>query len=205
MLQTSGAISMSDVAVELGLAPTTTLTFDDSSVRKLAQLNTAGSAIALADLYGKANFDYTVIIGAYLISYYPVGVLSPNSPVIDMGGCVWCTSTNTADDFNGMTCYNSSGDVIASARNLAYDGWIDSGNFRLRRLASGSAYEVGIANISASQQTIYKIELVKSTGEVVELYKHRNFVLKASRRRAGDPIYVRNTYYPDTYMAPNYP
>lgn len=60
MLQTSGAIAISDVAVELGLASTANLTLDDSRVRKLAKLETAGTAIGLADLYGKANFQYSV-------------------------------------------------------------------------------------------------------------------------------------------------
>lgn len=60
MLQKSGAIAMSDVAVELGLAPTANLSIDDGRVRGLAKKITPSTMISLSDLYGKTRLSYNV-------------------------------------------------------------------------------------------------------------------------------------------------
>jgi hypothetical protein len=55
-LQTSGPISLGNVAVELGRASTTTTSLGEASVRALAGI--ASGPISLSNLYGKANESY---------------------------------------------------------------------------------------------------------------------------------------------------
>jgi hypothetical protein len=100
---------MSDVAVELGLAATTNLTLDDSRVRKLAKRETAGSAIGLADLYGKANLEYEIHLWRLLWR-------SGSSP----GGTKWeylyglkfIVNTPPGVILTGLAAYNSDGTTL---------------------------------------------------------------------------------------------
>lgn len=69
-LQSSGAISLSQVNTELGLSSTATISLGDSAVRTLAGVSSG--AISLSSLYGKSNATGT---------FSPDGGTSSGSPV----------------------------------------------------------------------------------------------------------------------------
>ena len=59
-LQASGPISFSNVNSELGLASTTSINLNQSTVRILFKKTTAGSAISMSDGYGKSRMPSTI-------------------------------------------------------------------------------------------------------------------------------------------------
>lgn len=68
-LQSSGAISLGDVNVELGRSSTANISLGETAVRTLAGV--ASGAISLSNLYGKSN-----------VSFSPDGGTSSGSPVV---------------------------------------------------------------------------------------------------------------------------
>lgn len=205
MLQTSGAISMSDVAVELGLTATANLTLDDSRVRKLAKRETAGSAIGLADLYGKANFDYTAYYGGVVTMFFPPGVIATN-PVTEVGGAVYIQSVNLADKYNGAVGYDESGAILFSAKGLAVGASGTHNNFRVYSGTAEDRNRIVVGNLMNTQRTVFRICLFEEgTGREVEMFKHRNYVLSGVQRYGGTPDFVMPKYYSNVGFPPNYP
>lgn len=73
-LQSSGAISLANVNVELGRSSTTTITMNETVVRNLAGI--ASGAISMSDFYGKSA-----------VSFDPAGTTSaPGEAISDMFG-----------------------------------------------------------------------------------------------------------------------
>ena len=68
-LQSSGAISLGNVNVELGRSSTATISLGETAVRTLAGVSSG--AIALSNLYGKSNASFT-----------PAGGTSSGSPEV---------------------------------------------------------------------------------------------------------------------------
>lgn len=194
MLQTSGAISISDVAVELGLAASTNLTLDDSRVRKLAKKEAAGTAIGLGDLYGKSNFQYTVTQmasggvtswiasqGTGWYSYHlgydidintPSGIIVTGCKFYDINNALISSHTMPAD---GQAAYDPSKSSLYIVPK------------KVNGTRVNNALWIGYYNNSSgmgtySHTTISRIEVIDSNGNVYELDIHRNcFPMKYAR------------------------
>lgn len=67
-LQTSGAISLQQVNVELGKTSTATISLNDAAVRKL--LGKASGTISMQDAYGKSNTTYVNTVARTSVSIY---------------------------------------------------------------------------------------------------------------------------------------
>ena len=87
-LQTSGAISLNDIHVELGGTSGTTVSLNDTDVRGLVSI--ASGAIDLADFYGASSTpsSWTLTEGSYTLSgnttnglagLYGIGSISPTT------------------------------------------------------------------------------------------------------------------------------
>lgn len=204
-LPSSGIITMSDVAIELGLGASTNLGLDDSRVRKLADKPTSGTAIAMSDLHGKSSFDYTAYYSGVMTMFYPPGALSPN-PVTEAGGAVYIQSVNLADKYNGAVGYDAAGAILFSAKDLAVGA---SGTHNKFRVYSGTAENrnrITIGNLMDTQRTVFRICLFEEgTGREVEMFKHRNYVLSGAQKYGGTPDFVMPKYYSNVDFSPNYP
>lgn len=90
-LQTSGAISLSNVNVELGRSSTAQISLGETAVRNLAGV--ASGAISLSNLYGKSNVSFTPSGGTSAASPEYVGSYEfyPTSASI----LIACTQTAT--------------------------------------------------------------------------------------------------------------
>lgn len=227
MLQTIGAISMSDVAVELGLAATANLSLDDSRVRKLAKRETAGSAIGLADLYGKANFEYTVgTKSMYINTSYLGGPLERREYVWSKGIQVNIL-TPTPAKFVRVNGYDQANNQIFSqGMSISAGGYIVSnsyhgddsdGNGKMDSTSinnPGNQIFVGhyiTSGNNAVQYPVYKLCVVDDAGKEYELANHRNFTIvgRIVSSSNGNPpastAYFDSTTGRFTEIAPNYP
>lgn len=86
-LQSSGAISLSDVNVELGRSATASINMNEAAVRTLA--GKASGAISMSDFYGKSNFTPTTITrtsGTAATETVPTGATSVRIRVGGGGG-----------------------------------------------------------------------------------------------------------------------
>ena len=84
-LQTSGPISLGNVAVELGRTSTTTTSLGEAAVRALAGI--ASGPISLSNLYGKSNESYWhASFGSTVISFTVLGT--------DSSGNIYASSTS---------------------------------------------------------------------------------------------------------------
>lgn len=217
MLQTSGAIAMSDVAVELGLASTANLTLDDSRVRKLAKLETAGSAIGLADLYGKANLKYTIMQSAQSLGSTWIG--SQGSGWYSYGLCYDFTiDTPEGTVVNKARLYDSSNALISELSIVTT--YSNLSNALLLMRPSGAADNtVRILYPYLSNDyylhtytALYRVELIDSNDNVYGLDEHRGFTFKAKRESAGSQpnssTYLSNSAvkaWNNIEYQPNYP
>jgi hypothetical protein len=61
-LQSSGPISLNNVNVELGLAGTTSINMNQTTLRVLFKKTTSGSAISMSDGYGKSRMPSTIAV-----------------------------------------------------------------------------------------------------------------------------------------------
>ena len=199
MLQTSGAISMSDVAVELGLAATANLTLDDSRVRKLAKRETAGSAIGLADLYGKANLEYEIHLWRLLWR-------STSSP----GGTKWdylyrlkfIVNTPPGVILTGLAAYNSDGTTLFDRPLTGGDnyGWKITDDVAYVKGAGGYVWPTAASsvnnptnylwlfdmNTSRPSRTYHRFVLTDSNGNKYSLDKPRDIAV------SGHAVETRN-------------
>ena len=80
-LQSSGAISLNDIHLELGATSSTTVSLNDTDVRALVSISSG--AIALDDFYGASNSSWTVTEGQSGSSIFgynaSVGSISPTT------------------------------------------------------------------------------------------------------------------------------
>ena len=211
MLQTSGAISMSDVAVELGLAATANLTLDDSRVRKLAKRETAGSAIGLADLYGKANLEYEIHLWRLL--WRSTSRLSGTKWEY-LYGLKFIVNTPPGVILTGLAAYNSDGTTL-------FDQPLTGGDNYGWKITDDVAYDKGAGeyvwptaassvknptnylwlfdmNTSRPSRTYHRFVLTDSNGNKYSLDKHRDIAV------SGHVVETRNLPTGDiSTIAPN--
>ena len=190
MLQTSGAISMSDVAVELGLAATANLTLDDSRVRKLAKRETAGSAIGLADLYGKANLEYEIHLWRLLWR----STSSPGGTKWDyLYGLKFIVNTPPGVILTGLAAYNSDGTTLFDRSLTGGDnyGWKITDDVAYVKGAGGYVWPTAASsvnnptnylwlfdmNTSRPNRTYHRFVLTDSNGNKYSLDNHRDIAV----------------------------
>ncbi|MBL0115893.1 MAG: hypothetical protein IPP45_11110 [Sphingomonadales bacterium] len=113
-LQSSGPISLGNVAVELGRTSTTTTSLGEAAVRTLAGV--ASGPISLSNLYGKSNESFWhVTFGSTVVSFLILGT--------DSSGNIYASATSA------VFKWNRDGALIW-ARNVSgpfiNGGWIDA-------------------------------------------------------------------------------
>lgn len=199
MLQTSGAIAMSDVAVELGLASTANLTLDDSRVRKLAKRETAGSAIGLADLYGKANLEYEIHLWRLLWRSYS----SPGGSKWEyLFGLKFIVNTPPGVILTGLAAYNSDGTTLFDQPLTGGGnyGWKITDDVAYVKGAGGYVWPTAASsvnnptnylwlfdmNTSRPSRTYHRFVLTDSNGNKYSLDNHRNIAV------SGHAVETRN-------------
>lgn len=211
MLQTSGAIAMSDVAVELGLASTANLTLDDSRVRKLAKRETAGSAIGLADLYGKANLEYEIHLWRLLWRSYS----SPGGSKWEyLFGLKFIVNTPPGVILTGLAAYNSDGTTLFDQPLTGGGnyGWKITDDVAYVKGAGGYVWPTAASSVnnptnylwlfdmnsSRPLRTYHRFVLTDSNGNKYSLDNHRNIAV------SGHVVETRNLPTGDiSTIAPN--
>jgi hypothetical protein len=97
-LQSSGPISLNNVNVELGLAGTTSINMNQTTLRVLFKKTTSGSAISMSDGYGKSRMPSTIEV------LVVAGGGGSGSGGGGGGGVLpWVTITPTAGTVYGIT------------------------------------------------------------------------------------------------------
>lgn len=216
-LQSSGAISVSDICVELGLAPTTNISLNDSRCRKLAQKETAGSAIGMSDFYGKSAFDYEIGIAKGGVQFLPPGPAGTNQPWPGFGvsDCVYIKSLTPGIYLQGVTGYNADGSVlfndtrnaakygnwsVGSYDEVAFPGKSDSFSPEQKGQIYVFYYTGAKANVN-----IYQLVVTDTNGNKYELYKHRNIAFLSGPNGLISVDRLASASIPPTLIAPNYP
>lgn len=119
-LQSSGAISLSQVNTELGFSSTATISLGDTAVRNLAGVSTG--AIAMSSLYGKTGG----------VTFSPVGSTNAGAPqsigaaedgsaevfITASGDVTWNWTRSGATAGTG-TVFNASGGAVGIASGLS--------------------------------------------------------------------------------------
>ena len=106
-LQTSGAISLNDIHLELGATSGTTVSLNDTDVRGL--VNIASGAIDLADFYGaSAGQDIVVTQGSATTVYYSVYGWNSSGPTGSRSPTTYTNSSNNARGIEGIYRLTSS-------------------------------------------------------------------------------------------------
>lgn len=106
-LQTSGAISLNDIHLELGATSGTTVSLNDTDVRGL--VNIASGAIDLADFYGaSAGQDIVVTQGSATTAYYSVYGWNSSGPTGSRSPTTYTNSSNNARGIEGIYRLTSS-------------------------------------------------------------------------------------------------
>ena len=106
-LQTSGAISLNDIHIELGATSGTTVSLNDTDVRGL--VNIASGAIDLADFYGaSAGQDIVVTQGSATTAYYSVYGWNSSGPTGSRSPTTYTNSSNNARGIEGIYRLTSS-------------------------------------------------------------------------------------------------
>lgn len=186
MLQTNGQIAISDICVELGLAPTTNISLNDGRCRKLAKKEVANSTISMSDFYGKANFEYTIKRDAFAVYiwskkykvYYRIAARG------------YKITANTPSDIviASAKVYNSSGALeltlpvqkAASGRTIPAE--YKETKFAVQLDGKHGPNEVTISvggeqtYYTSNTYTFHKIALVDSNGNEYALENHRDLV-----------------------------
>lgn len=106
-LQTSGAISLNDIHLELGATSGTTVSLNDTDVRGL--VNIASGTIDLADFYGaSAGQDIVVTQGSATTAYYSVYGWNSSGPTGSRSPTTYTNSSNNARGIEGIYRLTSS-------------------------------------------------------------------------------------------------
>ena len=138
-LQTSGPISLGNVAVELGRTSTTTTSLGEAAVRTLAGV--ASGPVSLSNLYGKSNESFWyATFGSTVVNFLVLGT--------DSSGNIYASATSAVFkwDRDGALIWarNVSGPFING-------GWIDaSGNIYLAGAYYSSNYYGWLAKLDTS-------------------------------------------------------
>lgn len=216
-LPTTGQISISDICVELGLAPTTNISLNDIRFRKLAKKETDGSTISMSDFHGKSNFDYEIGITKGAVEFLPPQSNNLPYPAFGLSTCVYIKSLTPGVYLQGVTGYNANGSVLFDdTRNAAKSGsW--SVGAPAEPVYPGSSDglspeqkgQIFVFHYIAGRKVnvnIYRLVVRDTNGNEYELSKHRNIAFQSGPNglvpasQFGKPDSVTKTP-----IAPNYP
>ncbi len=154
-LQSSGPISLGNVALELGRASTTTTSLGEAAVRTLAGV--ASGPISLSNLYGKSNENFWyATFGSTVVNFLILGT--------DSSGNIYASATSAVFkwDRDGALIWarNVSGPFING-------GWIDaSGNVYLAGAYYSSNYYGWLAKLDTSGALQWQRSLNGSSQEI---------------------------------------
>ena len=201
-LQVDGAISMSDICVELGLDPSTNMNLNDSRCRKLCKKEGDGTTIGMGDAYGKSNFAYKAYVQNLLANFSPPGQFHPYGPATWWIKGFRIESLDQSIVLRRMVGYDSSGAVVfdktASGKaeygdnSVAYNnnaGW----HVENTEYLAGAGFDT-ITNVpysltcgcynskdsSNGTASIYRVVVYDSNGVAYPIDKHRNFDLQGT-------------------------
>lgn len=213
-LQSSGAIAVSDICVELGLAPTTNISLDDSRCRKLAQKEAAGSTIGMSDFHGKSNFDYEISTVKGGVEFLPPGSQNQPFPAFGLSTCVYIESLTPGVYLQGVTGYNADGSVLFDdTRNAAkYGNWSVGAPAEPVYLGSSDSLspeqkgKIHVFHYIPGKKVdvnIYRLVVTDTNGNKYELSKHRNIAFQSGPNGLVPTNQLVNLV--KTPIAPNYP
>lgn len=214
-LPTTGQISISDICVELGLAPTTNINLNDVRYRKLARKETDVSTISMSDFYGKSNFQYSIYTGSWASSrsnnwqndfpttysrYIRVVVTTENSSIqlkeafaYDVNGAIIAhfpmTTTPTDSPYQYYFAHARTGGISPYSGN-------GGGQATYSTVGTNTPYEAGILLLIrhvVSGVTFHRIEVVDVNSNVYDLVNHRNIVVP------GTQTYSPQTPWPNNW------
>ncbi len=154
-LQSSGPISLGNVAVELGRTSTTTTSLGEAAVRTLAGV--ASGPISLSNLYGKSNESFWyATFGSTVVNFLILGTdssgniyASATSAVFKWdrdGALIW--ARNVSGPFINGGWIDASGNVYLAGAYYSsnYYGWLakldTSGTLQWQRSLNGSGQEI---------------------------------------------------------------
>lgn len=212
-LPTTGQISISDICVELGLAPTTNISLNDSRFRKLAKKETDGSTISMSDFHGKSNFDYEIGITKGAVEFLPPGSLGQPYPAFGLSTCVYIKSLSPGIYIQGVTGYNADGSVLFDdTRKAAKSGnWCVGDPAEPVYLGSSDSLspeqkkQIYVFHFTGSKVNvnIYRLVVTDTNGNKYELSKHRNIAFQSGPNGMVPTNQLVNLT--KTPIAPNYP
>lgn len=142
-LQSSGAIALNDINVLQGIPSGTIITMNDTLVRAFAGARTAGSAVAMGNLYGRAvTFDVNVV------SPYGSGVVTPTITIasasyfdasqVPIGSTIQVTSVVSAvwvnPPFSATYTF-----TMGTAATYQHGGTSGSKNYYIQTIFDGSS------------------------------------------------------------------
>lgn len=212
-LQSSGTIKMSDICVELGLAPTTNISLNDSRCRKLAKKETAGTTISMSDFYGKASFDYEIILGAGVYSI-DQSMSSPLIIAFNITRIQPLSNPTLASSFTRAEIIDSAGKATSytitkalPANNNAAVTFMLSTNTQTGESSIQLICKVAAGGSANPAFTAFRIVFYASDGTPYELFKHRNIPYggyrAAGRGQMSDVMAAYIAALPA--VPPNYP
>ena len=111
-LQSSGAISLSNVAVELGRGASATTSLGEAAVRTLAGV--ASGPISLSSLYGKSNVAFTPAGGASSATAVSLSDQRPTGATITISCSQPATWTHSRTGSTAGTASDASGGTASS-------------------------------------------------------------------------------------------
>lgn len=179
-LPASGPISMRDVNVELRANPESPLNMNHPQVRKMAKRPDQNSQISMSDLLGKSYFDYVLYWGLLMNRY--ISPLHPSNPtgapgaLVQDGYRVECTISDII--LTKIRLYSNETALIGEYDlNVAKDSLISTSTpgftFTPPPPPSNNIYiRIGTHDYNR-RVNIYRMEVVDSSGEVYDLFKHR--------------------------------
>lgn len=111
MIQTSGAIAISDICVELGLDSSTNISLNDGRCRKLCKKEAINTAIGMSDFYGKSNFEYEVVASSRNISNWRGPAADGGTYWSNGGGWIITVNTPSTITIKEVQIYNEDGSL----------------------------------------------------------------------------------------------
>lgn len=176
-LQSSGPISLGNVAVELGRTSTTTTSLGEAAVRTLAGV--ASGPVSLSNLYGKSNESFWyATFGSTVVNFLILGTdssgniyASASSAVFKWdrdGALIW--ARNVSGPFINGGWIDASGNVYLAGAYYSsnYYGWLakldTSGTLQWQRSLNGSGQELWYNAAVDASGNVYVADYSTSSG-----------------------------------------
>jgi hypothetical protein len=163
-LQTSGAISLNNVNVELGRSGTASINMNETAVRTLA--GKASGAISMSDFYGKSN--ETITLSGVAISSTGGGSQTATYTLESDGDIVRFTTPLGSGDIGDWISPKSAAPSNYEVRATLNSGSLTSGTTdSWLALTSNRSWSLTRVVVGAADQVDLTIEIRKGSGAVL--------------------------------------